>query len=104
MGAKQWVKKMARPVTRRIYTRIDHHIEMQVGPIRAQAEAIPNLAGDVATLYQDMNRSLPIVLQALSNQNAIERVQRRDLERCLEELGALARRLEDVERATGTGS
>jgi hypothetical protein len=103
MGAKQWVKKMARPVTRRVYARIDHHIEVQVGPIRARAEAIPNLANDVATLYQDMNRSLPIVLQALSNQNAIERVQRRDLERCLEELGALSRRLEDVERATGTG-
>lgn len=76
MTAKSVLKSLARPVTRRLYWRIDQRAAEQwrrtIGP---SAEAT---AATVQELRQEMDRSVGAILGAVSTQNATSRLRARE--------------------------
>jgi len=74
---KGGLKRALQPLTTRVYSRVDLHIEAHVDGLRRQ---LNETVGELSALRRDIDRTVATVLNALSNQNANSRLAARALE------------------------
>jgi len=95
MTLRSWVKSAARPVTSRVYARVDHRARVQVDPFAAE---LRSLADRLAAERADSDRAVAAVMNAVSTQNAAARLSARVSEDVRNQIAELAFRTEYVER------
>ncbi|HXX91529.1 MAG TPA: hypothetical protein VEI83_15020 [Acidimicrobiales bacterium] len=98
MTAKDWVKRMARPATSRAYARIDQRIAEATEPLRRDEEELRAALGGA---HVNLDRSISMILNAVSTQNAHARMQARELQALRETVAELTERVEALEKIVG---
>jgi predicted SAM-dependent methyltransferase len=95
MGAKQWLKRPLRPLVRRFDARVNRAVLAQCDLVLAETRSVASVANQGRA---DMDRTIPVLLEAMSTQSATARAQWRAMAEHSDRMKYLEHRLEFVRK------